>query len=111
MSGVQKLLVVGEPKTGKSSLIQAFTEYKEDNNKKVSFEIKEKKPAVSDQTIKTKVTLNQNSDFSLKIINVDGEKVRLQVWDQGNASDPSTTFQPLFTRHAAGCIVVASTIN
>ena len=77
----------------------------------MSFEIKQNKLKATDKTIKTKVVLNQQSDFSLKIIKVDGEKVRLQVWDQGNAKDPISTFQPLFVRHAAACIVVASTVD
>jgi len=55
--------------------------------------------------------INANSDFSLKIIKIGEERVRLQLWDQGLSKDPQSTFQPLFTRHTAGCIVVANTIN
>jgi hypothetical protein len=42
---------------------------------------------------------------------IDGKKVRLQLWDQGANINPKTTFQPLFTRHVSGCIVVANTSN
>ena len=42
---------------------------------------------------------------------INGTKVRIQLWDQGNQTHPESTFQPLFTRHAAGCIVVAYTSN
>ena len=52
-----------------------------------------------------------NSDFSLKFMYIDGKKVRLQLWDQGQKYNPQTTFQPLFTRHVSGCIIVANTSN
>lgn len=61
-ASVQKLLIVGEPQTGKSSLIQQFLDYDGDRIRGSA------KPS----TIK-----NTNSDFSLKIIKIEGEKVRL----------------------------------
>ena len=90
---VKKLLIVGEGMSGKTSLIQSFLEQDGGN------------PG-SANMIK-----NSNSDFSLKIVKIDGEKVRMQVWDQGHSKDPISTFQPLYIRHAAGCIVVANTTN
>ena len=42
---------------------------------------------------------------------VDGEKIRLQLWDQGQCKDPEATFNPLFSRHAAGCIIVCNSLN
>lgn len=53
----------------------------------------------------------ENTDFSLKILKIEGQKVRVQLWDQGNNINPKTTFQPLYTRHVSGCIVVANTSN
>ena len=44
-------------------------------------------------------------------MHIEGTKIRLQLWDQGHCKDPATTFNPLFSRHAAGCIVVANTLN
>lgn len=52
-----------------------------------------------------------NADFSLKILRIDGRKVRVQLWDQGSNMNPQTTFQPLFVRHVSGCIIVANTSN
>ena len=89
------MLVVGESQTGKSTMIQGFLEYEESG---------------AGSGPKSSV-INSNSDFTLKIIKIDGEKVRLQLWDQGNSKDPVSTFQPLYTRHAAGCIVVGNTAN
>jgi len=55
--------------------------------------------------------VSANTDFSLKIMNIDGQKIRAQLWDQGANINPKTTFQPLYTRHVSGCIVVANTSN
>ena len=48
---------MGEPATGKSSIIKAFLEYDDGSS-----------------TVTPKIS---NSDFSLKIVKVDGEKMRL----------------------------------
>jgi GTPase SAR1 family protein len=72
--------VDGEPQAGKTSLIQSFLDYDGTLNQSV---VKDK----GAHTFK-----NTNSDFSLKIIKIDGEKVRLQVWDQGKAINPESTF-------------------
>ena len=53
---------------------------------------------------------NANKDFSLKIMKINGEKVRVQLWD-GQNGDPESTFSPLFTRHTAGCIIVCNAMN
>ena len=37
--------------------------------------------------------------------------MRVQLWDQGSNMNPQTTFQPLYTRHVSGCIIVANTSN
>ena len=65
------MVVVGEPQSGKSTLIQTFLDYDGTLNQ-----------SVVRGTDKSPHTLiNKNSDFSLKIIKIDGEKVRLQLWD------------------------------
>ena len=87
---VFKLLVVGESGAGKTSIIKAFLDHDSGDGTT---------PNMS------------NSDFSLKIVKADGEKLRMQLWDQGNSKDPVSTFQPLYTRHASGCIVVANASN
>eukprot|EP00347_Sterkiella_histriomuscorum_P020206 403338691 len=51
-------------------------------------------------------------DFVLKILNVNGKKIRLQLWDIGGNTDPNTAFPntaftPLFIRNAIGCVIVA----
>jgi hypothetical protein len=33
-----------------------------------------------------------NTDFSLKIMKIEGSKVRVQLWDQGAYINPKTTF-------------------
>ena len=60
--------MVGEADTGKTSLILTFLNYSD-------------KDGPTD--INKKKRINPNNDFSLKIIKIDGEKVRLQLWDQG----------------------------
>jgi GTPase SAR1 family protein len=92
MSALQKLIIVGEPGTGKTSLIRQFLAYNKDGKG-------------------TTNNIKQNDDFSLKMIYINGEKVRIQLWDQGSSKDPQSTFHPLFTRHCAGCIIVANTLN
>jgi GTPase SAR1 family protein len=99
---VYKILVVGEPQVGKSSVITAFFNCEELNDVK------------SAQTIFTK-NLGRNNgammDFVLKIINVKGTKMRVQLWDMAGSSDPHTVFSPLFIRNAIACIVVGSAEN
>ena len=96
---VYKILVVGEPNTGKSTLIGAF------------FNCEQLADGQSRQTAFTKNLSPQPAgslmDFVLKIINVKGRKVRVQLWDMAGCSDPTAVFSPLFVRNAVGCIVVA----
>ena len=99
---VYKILVVGEPQTGKSSIITAF------------FNCQELTDTASRQTQMTKQIGGANNsmmDFVLKIINIKGKKVRVQLWDMAGSSDPSTVFSPLFVRNCVGCIVVGKADN
>ena len=61
--------MVGEPETGKSSLIQCFLDYDGELNQSI-IEGGEVKPRQHN-------VINPNSDFSLKIIKIGGEKARL----------------------------------
>ena len=99
---VEKIIIVGESLTGKTSLIHSFVR----NDGKA--------PDLDPEEI---VAPSENmNDFSIKILTVENEmgeleKVRLQLWDQGQSKDPASTFLPLFSRHTAGCIVVGSAMN
>ena len=93
---VEKILVVGESGTGKTSLIQEFMDYDG--------------PLADKGGPRPPPRSAAQKDFQLKILKVEGEKVRLQIWDQV-CKDPQSTFNPLFSRHAAGCIVVANSLN
>ena len=84
MAEVYKVLILGEPKTGKSSVISSFLE------KEVSDTI--------------------GKDFQLKILNVDDAKVRVQLWDIGSANAGSA-FSPLFVRNASAAVIVANKQN
>lgn len=92
---VEKILVVGEPQTGKSSLIQEFMNYD---------------GPLADKGGPRPPRSTAQKDFHLKVLKVEGERVRLQIWDQV-CKDPQSTFNPLFSRHAAGCIIVANSLN
>jgi hypothetical protein len=50
-------------------------------------------------------------DFVLKIVNIRGEKMRVQLWDMAGSTDPTTVFSPLFVRNCVGCIVVGRADN
>ena len=50
-------------------------------------------------------------DFVLKIINVRGVKMRVQLWDMAGSTDPNTVFSPLFVRNTVGCIIVGRSDN
>ena len=50
-------------------------------------------------------------DFVMKIWNINGVKVRVQLWDMAGSVDPTTTYAPLFIRNAVGCIIVGRADN
>lgn len=82
-NNVQKIIIVGEPETGKTSIIQSFLDYEGELNKSMM--------GAGNKSNKHNV-INSNSDFSLKIIKLGEDRVRLQLWDQGLAKDPQSTF-------------------
>lgn len=95
---VYKILVVGEPQTGKSTLITAI------------FDCGKLNDAMSLPTTFTKQVASdkpqQSMDFVLKIVNVNGRKARVQLWDMAGSVDTASVFSPLFVRNAVACIVV-----
>ena len=62
---VQKIIIVGEPQSGKTAVIQSFLSYEGKLNESMV------------QNSNPHMQINSNSDFSLKIIKIEGEKVRL----------------------------------
>jgi len=94
---VYKILVVGEPQMGKSTLITGI------------FDCEQLNDLISKPTTFTKHIAGkgeQTMDFVLKIINVNGRKARVQLWDMAGSKETASVFSPLFVRNAVGCIVV-----
>lgn len=95
---VYKILVVGDAQMGKSTLITGI------------FDCEQLNDLISKPTTFTKQVAGakgeQTMDFVLKIINVNGKKARVQLWDMAGSKDMATVFSPLFVRNAVGCIVV-----
>ena len=65
MQGVEKILIVGETGTGKTSIVQEFMNYDGDLTEKTE----------------NKRGYAANRDFQLKIMHIEGTKVRMQLWD------------------------------
>ena len=111
MDPPKKILVVGEKQSGKTSIINAFNEYEPSNNSLTNCTLGDLSKKSSSPLTQAKKAQSPyscvNRDFSLKILKINGKKVRVQLWDQGRNMNPSSTFQPLYIRHVSGCIVVA----
>lgn len=98
---VYKILVIGDPKTGKTSLIQAFM----NSDAGSAFAQSKNLGALGSN--------GGQMDFVLKILNLpEHGKVRVQLWENAGASGDarhraSTHLAPLFIRNAVACVVVA----
>lgn len=111
-----KILIVGEKGTGKSSIVSIFKEYesggssctKSTEGGQGSSGFRNEN---ANQRHKAKPSTGVQQDFSLKIIKIDGQKIRVQLWDQGSNMGASSTFQPLYIRNISGCIIVANSMN
>ena len=80
-----KLLVIGDVNVGKTQIIHRFTQNKFDDNYK---------PTIG-------------SDFSLKILNIDGNEMRIQIWDMMGSDRSVMNINNLFVKGASGALVVA----
>ncbi|CDW78483.1 rab1 small gtp-binding protein [Stylonychia lemnae] len=105
---VYKILVVGEAKTGKSTLIQSYlqSDLGEPEGMKTASSRNTFLPSQNKNS-----TNSSTMDFVLKILNVNGQKVRVQLWDMAGGQDTTSAFAPLFIRNAVGCIIIASSNN
>ena len=95
---VCKILVVGEPEAGKSQISTSIFDCEALN------ELLSRAPTFTKQIAGQKTDVAM--DFVLKIVNINGLKVRVQLWDMAGNKDPASVFSPLFVRNAVGCIVV-----
>ena len=114
----KKLIIVGEQRTGKTSLIKVFKDQEalgSNSNTKsqtITSLAESKSISQSDKKAGSKRSdVKRFNDFSLRILHINGKKVRCQLWDQGANMNAQTTFQPLYTRHVSGCVIVANTSN
>jgi GTPase SAR1 family protein len=95
---VKKIVVIGDSKVGKSSLIQAYLELPSDQHLPHS------------RALDSKSAAKSQMDFVTKIVNMKGIRMRVQLWELvgGTVNGPEgTTLPPLFIRHCVGCIIVA----
>lgn len=93
---VIKINVVGEPKTGKSTLISTILG---DSLRKSNSQSPECFPIMNG--------LRHSQDFVLKIMLINGIKYRIQLWDCMAGYNISSAFSPLFIRNSSCCLVVA----
>ena len=80
-----KLLVIGNAFAGKTQLIQRFVSNKFDNDYK---------PTIG-------------CDFAIKIFEIDGNEIRIQVWDLMGQDRAVGGLNKLFCKGASGALVVA----
>ena len=84
-----KILVIGDSFSGKTSLVNRFISNKFDPNYKATVAC----------------------DFSLKILKIEGNEIRLQLWDLVGQDARGAAINKVFCRGASGAIVVADITN
>ena len=80
-----KLLVIGNQFVGKSQLIQRFVQNKFNTDYK---------PTIG-------------CDFQIKIFEIDGNEIRIQMWDLMGQERCASGINKLFCKGASGALVVA----
>ena len=81
---MDKILIVGDKKVGKSALINRYVNDAFDPSLKV----------------------DKQAEFNLKIKFIDGKRCRVSIWDIGSADSSFTQISKLYCRDAVGAIVV-----
>ena len=84
-----KILVIGNSDVGKTQFINRFTNNRYDRDKKVTIAC----------------------DWSMKILQIDGEEIRLQMWDLLGYDSSFRSMNRTFCKDANGAIVVADSMN
>lgn len=84
-----KILVIGNSYSGKTSLVQRFVSNKFDTNYKATVAC----------------------DFSLKILKIEDNEIRLQVWDLVGQDSRGVGINKIFCRGASGALVVSDITN
>ena len=96
----KKLIIVGEKHTGKTSLIKVFKDYEggsrscSNTKSQTMASLAEKSISQSDKKMgsKSRGDMKKYNDFSLRILHINGKKLRVQLWDQGANMNAQTTF-------------------
>ena len=83
-----KIIVIGNPGTGKTSFVNKWTKN------------------IFSNTYKPTVV----SDFSCKIYEDDGKLYRIQIWDLAG-QDKDGRFQKIFVKDTDGCIIMSDVTN
>jgi small GTP-binding protein len=80
-----KILVIGNSYAGKTSIVNRFVQNKFDSNYKATVAC----------------------DFSMKVLNIENNEIRLQLWDLVGQDSRIGGINKLFCRGALGAVVVA----
>ena len=84
-----KILVIGNSDVGKTQFINRFTNNTYDKDKKVTIAC----------------------DWSMKILQIDGEEIRMQMWDLLGYDSSFRSMNRTFCKDAHGAIVVADSMH
>ena len=79
---IYKVLILGNPQTGKSTIVK--------------------------QILGDDVSRFRSHDFVLKILRIEDQRARIQIWDTPSGATSASAFSPLFVRNAVGAIIVAN---